>query len=262
MQSSNNILANLPEGLRGKLIECYNKIVSNYAEHKWEPSELNGGKFCEIVYSIISGYLTGSFPNAPSKPSNMADACQALGKIPANQGLAGDRSARILIPRVLPFLYDIRNNRGVGHVGGDVDPNFMDATAIVYNSSWILGELIRIFHNVNTTEAQDMVDALIERKHRLVWEIEDVRRVLDPKMKVSDQVLILLHTKPSWVNESDLLKWTEYRRADLFKTRILDSLHKSRMIEFDKIQSRARISPLGVSEAENIIVNFLESKKK
>ena len=135
MNSSNSILANLPIGLRTPLIDCYNSIVSNYMEHKWEPSELNGGKFCEIVYSIISGYVAGSFPANPSKPPNIVDACQALGKIPPNHGLIGDRSVRILIPRVIPFLYEIRNNRGVGHVGGDVDPNFMDATAVVNTCS-------------------------------------------------------------------------------------------------------------------------------
>jgi len=59
------------------------------------------------------------------------------------------RSFQILIPRLLPALYEIRNNRGVGHVGGDVDPNYMDATMVVGAVKWIMGELTRVFHSVS-----------------------------------------------------------------------------------------------------------------
>src|SRR5580698_605737 len=124
------VLIGLPTGLREPLLKTFREIASNFLEHRWEPSELNGGKFCEVVYSIIAGAIKKNFPSSPSKPSNMRDACQALEKMPANSDLVGDRSFRIQIPRLLTSLYEIRNNRGVGHIGGDVDPNFMDATAV------------------------------------------------------------------------------------------------------------------------------------
>ncbi|MBB3083292.1 hypothetical protein [Geodermatophilus sabuli] len=43
-------------------------------------------------------------------------------------------------------LYDIRNNRGVGHAGADVDPNHMDATVVLYQSKWLVAELVRLLH--------------------------------------------------------------------------------------------------------------------
>jgi hypothetical protein len=160
-----------------------------------------------------------------------------------------------LIPRALPLLYEIRNNRGVGHVGGDVDPNFMDANAVVNMSSWILAELIRIFHNVTIAVAQETVDSLVERRHPLVWELDGMRRVLDPGMNAREQVLILLHTRASWSNTSDLFSWVEYGRMDMFRSRILQPMHKSRLIEYDKESGKARISPLGVKEIEKYLVN-------
>jgi hypothetical protein len=51
----------------------YQEIISNYLERRWEPAELNGGKFCEAVYSIINGAVKGSFPAKASKPSNMRE---------------------------------------------------------------------------------------------------------------------------------------------------------------------------------------------
>lgn len=223
-------------------------------EHRWEPSELNGGKFCEVVFSIIDGSVRGKLPTKPTKPANMRDACQALEKVPSSTKLVGDRSFRILIPRLLPGLYEIRNNRGVGHIGGDVNPNLMDATAVYNLASWILAELVRIFHGVSTRDAQEVVNGLVERKSSLIWEIEDVKRVLDPKMPIREQVLLLLHQKLGWLSDKELVSWTEYSNATVFRAKVLTPLHEIRLIEYDKRNGRARISPLGIREVEEKII--------
>lgn len=88
----------------------------------------------------------------------MVSACRNLEKE------QGPRSARIQIPRMVIALYEIRNNRGVGHAGGDVDPNHMDATAVVYMSKWVVAELVRLLHGLTTDEATELVDALVERE--------------------------------------------------------------------------------------------------
>ena len=236
------VLATIPAGLRTPLLETYREIASNFAEHRWEPSELNGGKFCECVYWICQGYISGTYKAKPSKPPNMRDDCRTIEGMAAS-GKPGDRSLRILIPRILPPLYEIRNNRGVGHVGGDVDPNLMDATAVYSMASWILAELIRIFHNVKTSEAQETVDGFVERKTPLIWSPGTANRVLDNKLGAADQTLLLLHQALSWVPQADLVKSVEYSNPSAYRTNVLLRLHKARMIEFDKANARARISP-------------------
>src|SRR5206468_654238 len=99
------------------------EIERNFRERRWEPAELNGGKLCEAAYSILKGHVDGHFPAKPSKPSNFPQACLDLEKADPKFG----RSVRLLIPRMLIPLYDIRNSRSVGHIGGDVDPNHMDS---------------------------------------------------------------------------------------------------------------------------------------
>ncbi|MHC4455277.1 MAG: hypothetical protein ACYSWS_11405, partial [Planctomycetota bacterium] len=125
-------LSTIPAGLRKPLLKEYNNIVQNYMERRWSPSELSGGHFSEVVYTIIEGMGSTNYASRPSKPRNFVDACKKLenySNLP--------RSLRILIPRFLPPLYEIRNNRGVGHVGGDVDPNHMDSNAVLAISNWI-----------------------------------------------------------------------------------------------------------------------------
>lgn len=261
MIDPSKVLGRLPAELRDPLLATFHEIASNYIEHRWEPSELNGGKFCEVVFSIIDGAVKGKFPAKPTKPANMRDACQALEKIPPNVKLVGDRSFRILIPRLLPGLYEIRNNRGVGHIGGDVNPNLMDAGAVYNLASWILAELVRIFHGVSTKEAQEIVNALMERKSSLIWEVADVKRVLDPKMAIRDQVLLLLHQKLGWLSDRELVSWTEYSNATVFRAKVLTPLHKARLIEYDGKNNRCRISPLGTREVEEKIIKSRPTRK-
>lgn len=59
---------------------------------------------------------------------------------------------------------EIRNNRGVGHAGGDVDPNDRDATAVPYMSKWLVAELVRVLHTLTSAEATEIVEVLIERR--------------------------------------------------------------------------------------------------
>jgi hypothetical protein len=252
MPDPTKLFVDVPGALRMPLLESYREIGTNFAEHRWEPSELDGGKFCEVVYAIISGFLSGSYPSAPSKPRNMLAACQALESAPSDPARLGDHSVRILIPRALPYLYDIRNTRGVGHIGGDVNPNFMDATVVYGTASWILAELIRIFHGTSIEEAQATVDALVERRISLVWKIEGIgiKRVLEPSMNAADQTLVLLYSEVLWVTDKDLLMWTEYSNLTMFRKSVLQALHNERLIEYDTQKRQARISPLGSREVE------------
>jgi hypothetical protein len=248
------VIANVPAALRDELLRTYREIMSNYIERRWEPSELNGGKFCEAAYSIVSGAVSGTFPTSATKPPDMLKACRALEGEPALVGRAGDRSLRILIPRALPVLYEVRNNRGVGHIGGDVDPNHMDAELVQGMATWVLAELVRIFHGLGPEEAQQVVEGLVERKTPLVWNAGGLKRVLNPKMTAKDQVLLLLHHSSGAMSVDDLLRSVEYRSASDFRSKVLTPLHKARMIEYDRARNDATISPAGARYVESTIL--------
>lgn len=242
-------LSQLPDGLRIPLIEEHRSIVQNFMEKRWSPSELSGGRFCEIIYTILNGHSKGTYPSAPSKPKDLVSACRAL---EANTNVP--RSFQILIPRMLPALYEIRNNRGVGHVGGDVDPNEMDATAVLSMSSWILAELVRVFHNLSANEAQSTVNALVERRIPLVWSQDGIRRVLDPSLSLKDTVLILLGSSVTKISTVNLQSWTDYKDKKYF-LRLLRKLHKERLIELSTDESFTQLLPPGSAYVENLVAN-------
>lgn len=242
-----NALAAVPSGLRDPLLAEYCSITRNFAEHKWRPSELSGGFFCEIVYTILHGHAAGNYAAAPSKPQNFPQACRNL---EANTHVP--HSFQILIPRMLPALYDIRNSRGVGHAGGDVDSNHMDATLVLAMSNWVLAELVRVFHNLPIKEAQALVDTLADRRLPLVWEGGTMRRVLDPEMVLGDQIILLLASKTGQAGVPELYEWTGYHDKSYFM-KLLRGFHSKRLLELSKDESSIELLPPGAAKAEEIV---------
>lgn len=244
------LLGVLPESLRKELIDEFNKLVKNYRESKWEPSEMSGGKMCEIIYSILDGFVSGNFPAHSSKPSNMVDACRTLEQAPATF----ERTVRIQIPRILIALYEVRNNRGAGHVGGDVNPNHMDATFVINTAKWLMSELTRIFHSVDTDEAQKAVELITERETPLIWSVNGKKRVLNATLSKSAQTLLLLH-QTSEAKDEDLFSWVEYSNFSVYKSKVLNPGHKQRLWEYDRVAGIVTLSSLGVAEAEKLLAD-------
>lgn len=238
------LLAGLPAALRDSLLDEYQGICRAYNEGRWRLASLDAGRFCEAVYTIVHGALSGTFAASPTKPANFVGACRALESMPPVQ--VGDRSLRILIPRILPALYEIRNNRNVGHVGGDVAANKMDATISREACAWVVAELVRIFHSVSTEEAQEVVDSLVERAHPLVWEVGDLKRVLSPGMKAGDRALVLLYSSPGWVGISELQRWVRYQAN--FRRQVLERLFDRHLVEL--ADDKVLITPLGIRHVE------------
>jgi hypothetical protein len=248
------ILGTLPEGLRRELLEAFNQIVKNFRERRWEPSELNGGKLCEVVYTVLKSYTDGKYPAKAAKPKNMVLACQKL----ETDAAGASRSIRIQIPRMLIALYEIRNNRNVGHVGGDVDPNHMDAVCVLQMAKWIMAELVRVLHNVSTERATAIVDGLADRESPLIWEVNGKKRVMNTGLSMRAKALLLLHASNGPVAEADLVSWVEHSNGSVFRRDVLRPAHKGRMVEYDADARTVQISPLGIAHVEEDLLPGLD----
>jgi len=168
----------------------------------------------------LNGFTSGgNYPAKASKPKNFESACKAM-----ENRTAYPDSARLTIPRILVGLYDVRNRRNVGHVGGDVDANHMDAELVLAMSKWIVAEMVRLFHNTDVKTATDVVDALVDRTLPVIWEVDGIKRVLNTSLSLADQTMLLLYSETAAVSESDLAKYLERKRLADYR-RVLASLH-------------------------------------
>ena len=247
MISRAKLLSAVPPALRDPLFTEFNSIVQNYLEGRFSPSELSGGVFCEIVYTILAGFPSGSYPHRPTKPRDFVSACRAL-----ESNASGPRSFQILLPRLLPALYEIRSNRGVGHTGGDVDPNLMDATAVVTFAKWILAELIRVLHTVSPQEAQRTVDSVAEINIPLIWSDGIIKRVLDTSLKLGQRILVLLSSCPAGARIDALCGWVEPDDEAYFR-RALRKLHTDRFVELNERANQVRLLPPGAKSVARLL---------
>jgi hypothetical protein len=244
------MLAGVPTAFEDEFFKRYKEIERNFRERRWEPAELNGGKLCEVGYAILKGHVDGSYPSKPTKPQNMLAACQQLEQAPLTLG----RSVRIQIPRMIVALYEIRNNRNVGHIGGDVDPNHMDAICVLQMAKWIVSEFIRLFHSVSTEEASRIVDALTERHIDVVWKTGDKKRILKPELSMLQKALLMLYSEADPMMESKLVEYIEHSNPSVFRRDILRKAHKNKLLEYDSKSKTVEISPLGIKRVEEEIL--------
>lgn len=245
-----HLLGSVPPALADELFEKFREIERNFRERRWEPAELNGGKLCEVAYCILRGHLDSRYPVKSYKPQNFFEACLKLEKEPTTWG----RSVRVQIPRMLIALYEIRNNRNVGHVGGDVDPNHMDAVCVLHMAKWVIAEIVRVFHGVSLADATDLVEALSEREVALIWDAGEVRRVLDNNLSMLEKTLVLLFASAKPLTEASLIRSVEHSNPSVYRRDVLRPAHKDRLIEFDEQARSVKISPLGIERVETKIL--------
>jgi hypothetical protein len=218
-------LGGIAAPFRGRLLQAYNGLKSAYVEGNFDACGLRAGRFCEVLLRWAQQELTGTHTAFGTKLANFKDECD---KLERTLKTVGHESVRILIPRALSFLYTLRNKRGIGHEGGDVDANAIDAATGVRIADWCVCELIRLHYTISLEEAQGICDAISARQLPQIWDVFGKRRVLDPKLSYAQQTLLLLYSTPnSAVPIEDLVSWTEHSNAALYRRDVLWVLPRS-----------------------------------
>lgn len=218
-----------PNDLVDALIDSYVEIKTNYILEKWEPSELNGGKFVEATIRMIQfACFSGTYTPIGTSIRNTFAELQRIESSPTTN----HDSYRLHIPRCLGAIYNIRNRRGVGHLSGDINANKADALVIITIAEWILAELYRLNYQITLPQAQSLVNNLVTRKLELVFEINGLKRILNPKLQIKDKILLLLYAENDLYTTIDNLCINlKYSNKTYLKNKLLKELDKLEFIE-------------------------------
>lgn len=218
-----------PHELVAALLDAYKVMKENYFLGRYESSELNAGKFCEAVVRIIENVTSSRYTPLDTPIPNMIELLRGFERVQADKC---DVTYRIHIPRVLAAIYNIRNKRGVGHLGGDVNPNVADARITVAAADWVMSELFRINYSCSLEQAQQISDKLVERKLPLVYYVGNRRRVLNNRLSQKEKVLVLLaEVSPYHAALDELVQWVEPANPSAFRKNVIGELHSTRLIE-------------------------------
>lgn len=249
------ILSTLPKPFNIEVPNAYFKLKNKY-DIAFYNSEYDGvgiaiGKFVEVLIRLVQKEVKGAFTAFGTSIPDLPKECRSIIE---TKGSSAHESVRVIIPRSLVFLYTLRNKRGIGHVGGDVDANRVDIKTATQIADWVICEIIRIYHHTSLEAAQNIVNGLAEKEIPDVWEIGGKKRVLLDGLSSKDKTLLLLYSESSsFALVEDLYEWIEYSNINLFRQRVLTPLHDSRQIEYNQEDDIAQISPIGIKHIEDII---------
>lgn len=167
---------------------------------------VEGGRFCEASYRMLQRWA-GMNVTPLGRRLDTDGLTKELSELPF--GSQPD-SIRLHIPRALRVVYDIRNKRDLAHLGDGIDPNLQDATLVSAALDWVLAEWIRLSNPLSPNEAQAVVDSVVERRAPTVQDFGGFLKVLNPRLRAADFVLVLLYQCGRRGAElSDLKSWSK-----------------------------------------------------
>ena len=226
--------------LARRLVEEFVSLERRFVLRDWEPAELDGGQFAEIlgraIYHVDSGTVNLS--------KDLNDCLSYIEDSTGQSHAIVPRHDAIHIARVLRTIYKFRSQRGAVHISPNYTANQMDSKFIVECVRWLMMECLRIFSKFSREEAAKAIREISEFDVPCVGQFEDVVIVQRTDLKAEEEILILLH----FAGERG------YTRAELGKfaklsppavTKAIQSLEDPKRRMIVQIQKNYRLTDLG-----------------
>jgi hypothetical protein len=150
-------------------VKHFQEMVSDYQQSDWADAAAKGGKFVEAVVKALWVWVGETVP--AGKDFSVGGIIDKLQQKPASASIPD--SIKLTIPRACRFAYEIASNRGARHDPSEIDPNEMDASAVVSVCSWVLAEMVRFSQRgLDLSAAKAKVDSLMRRRYPFTEEID------------------------------------------------------------------------------------------
>jgi hypothetical protein len=206
-----------------ELLAAFEEAKRNYYLGGLRLNVVEGGRFCEAAFRMLEQKSKGSF----TPLGKQIDSQRII--LAAEQADIPD-GIRIHVPRALRMVYDIRNKRDAAHLADGIDPNLQDATFVVGTLDWILAELVRLFHGVSADQAQKIIADLVRKRVPAVQDIDGFLKIQNPKLRVSDRLLVLLYERGARRATYDQLSNWMHPKMRKNLNRALDNLEHDRAL--------------------------------
>ncbi len=174
-----------------ELLSSYQDAKHNFFLGGLRLGAVEGGRFCEAAFRMLQQTTTGKF----TPLGKVLDANNVSLQLSNTLSVSFPDSIRLHIPRALRVVYDVRNSRDAAHLADGIDQNLQDASLVIGNIDWVLAEFVRLYHGTSPNEAQRIIEALVVRRAPIVQDFDGFLKVLNPKLKVTEFVLVLLYER-------------------------------------------------------------------
>ena len=217
---SADLSAHIDETVVEDLLAAYDDLVSRHRSGDLEAALTKAGRFVEHVLRAIEYIRTGTAPLEIKSVKNTTNALENVSTLP--------ESLRLLIPRALyGMIYNIRSKRDAVHVK-EIDPRHIDVAMSVSAASWVIAELLRLYHVSDEASVEQSMLALSRTSIPFIESV-DGETIVGRKVDARTEMLLLLaHASPDGLSRTELGKSAKCSQASV--TTALQSLESDRYV--------------------------------
>jgi hypothetical protein len=233
----------LDHPLTESLVDEFISLERRFIQRDWEPAQLDGGQFCEVLARILYHQDSGNL-----NPSKDYDECLTYIEDQKSQNthaITPHRDA-LHLAKVLRTTYKFRSQRGGVHISPLYKPNHMDSKVIIEMVRWLFAETLRVFWSgVDREQVAKAIRELLTFDVPCIGKFEEVIMVQRTDLSAEEEVLVLLHyAGEQGFSRTDVGKYAMVSPASV--TTALKSLTAPDVREVIKLPSgKFRLTDLG-----------------
>jgi len=240
------IVRNISPPVDGLLaVQMTDEFVSmerRFIQRDWEPTELDGGQFCEVLARILYHQDSGNLNQ--SKPFD--DCLKYIeDRNNSNSHAILPRHNALHICRVLRAIYGFRSQRGAVHISPTYGPNQMDSKLMIESVRWCFNETLRIFWQGDKEAVAKSIREILQFDVPCIGKFDEVLLVQRTDLSAEEEVLVLLHyAGEQGFSRSELGRHSKFSPAAI--TTALQKLVSSRIREIVVLTTgKYRLTDLG-----------------
>ena len=174
--------------LATQLLDEFISAERRFIQRDWEPAELDGGQFCEVLSRILYHQDSGVL----SHNKAFEDCCRYLENEQVTHAIQPRQTCLHLL-RVLKTIYKFRSQRGAVHISPSYTPNHMDSKFIIESVRWTMSESLRVFWQGDREVVAKTIRELLQFDVPCVGQFGDVLLIQRTDLSADEEVLVMLH---------------------------------------------------------------------
>lgn len=192
--------------LATQLLDEFVSLERRFIQRDWEPAELDGGQFCEVLARLLYHQDSGNLNlNKPYE--------ECVKYVEADQVSHAIQPRRdaLHIAAVIKVAYKFRSQRGGVHITATYQANQMDAKLIIEMVRWLMNETLRIFWQGDREKVAKAIREILQFDVPCVGKYEDQLMVQRVDLNVDQECLVMLHYAGEvGFSRTELGKWVRF----------------------------------------------------
>jgi hypothetical protein len=178
----------LDNSLTIRLLDEFVSIERRFIQCDWEPAELDGGQFCEVLAWHLYHQDSGTLNTSKS-----VNECLKYVEDDAQNHAIQPRHDALHLGRVIRTVYKFRSQRGAVHISPTYQPNHMDAKLLIECVRWCMNETLRVFGQGDREVIAVMIRELLQFDVPCIGSFQGALLVQRTDLTPDEEILVLLH---------------------------------------------------------------------